>query len=420
MPSQKILEEATRNARAATHDFRSDTVTLPTPSMLSAPITSAPLFGDDTYHQDSPTTSLEAHIASLTGLGHALFVSTGTMGNQLALRALLQQPPPYSVICGRHSHIFEHECGMAAIFSQAHLIPVLNNNNSNTISGKQKRPYITLEDIIPNIVPDDGDPHGAPTRLIALENTFGGKITPVHEVQRICEYAHVRGIQVHMDGARLWNACYPPSSAAMPAEEAAEVAKRLLREYCAHVDTVSLCFSKSLGAPAGSVLAARSLEVIKRARHLRKALGGGMRQTGVLAAPARVAVDEVFLGGAGGRGMLWANEVAREVEEEWVRLGGKVVEGMEQETNMVWLDLGREGVEGGEFEGIAREEGVEAFAPRVVSHFQISADGLNALKRVLKRTIELGKSRAAAAPQATTEQKATTGAQFSYGSGKKN
>ncbi|EEH18256.1 hypothetical protein PABG_00819 [Paracoccidioides brasiliensis Pb03] len=409
MTSQTLIETVNQSARAATHDFRSDTVTLPSSRMLASTITQAPRFGDDTFFQDGPTNSLEAYVGELTGMGNALFVSTGTMGNQLALRALLQQPP-YSVVCGRHSHIFEHECGMSSIFSQAHLIPVMPGSPKGNCQPKQQL-YMSLEDIIPNIVPDSGDPHYAPTRVIALENTHGGTITPVPEVKRISEYARRNGIKLHMDGARLWNACYPPSSANLPPAEAAEVAKTLLREYCSHVDTVSMCFSKSLGAPAGSILVSKSPEIIARARHLRKALGGAMRQVGILTAPACIAIDEVFLAG---EPMLRANAVARELEKEWIALGGSVMPGLAQETNMVWLDLNMAGVSGEEFERIAKKEGVDVFAPRIVTHYQISTDGIIALKRVLKQIIELGKNRGTAKAPHTLEEK-YIGAKFSYG-----
>ncbi|OAX78777.1 hypothetical protein ACJ72_06913 [Emergomyces africanus] len=416
MSSQKIIPEAARIARAATHDFRSDTITLPTSSMLSSTITEAPRYGDDVFSQDEPTNALEAYVGELTGMGNALFISSGTMGNQLALRSLLQQPP-YSVICGRQSHIYVHECGMASMFSQAHVIPVENsasnnNNNNNKGTGHKQQSYLTLEDIVPNIVPDDGDVHGAPTRVISLENTYKGIITPVSEVKRIAEYAKQHGIKVHMDGARLWNACYPPSSAGLTPAQAAETAKALLREYCSHVDTVSLCLSKSLGAPAGSILASRSPELIARARHLRKALGGAMRQIGILTAPARIAIDEVFIAG---EPMLRANAVAKELQDEWVALGGAVVPGLEQQTNMVWLDLGKARVSGEEFQRIAKDEGVRVIAPRVVTHYQISADGIAAMKRVLERTMELNKGRSEGTVPPLAEQQTTV--LYSYRSG---
>ncbi|QSS51968.1 l-allo-threonine aldolase [Histoplasma capsulatum var. duboisii H88] len=409
MHPQTIIPEAARNSRAATHDFRSDTVTLPSSCMLSSTITEAPGYGDDVFSQDKPTNALETYVGELTGMGNALFVSSGTMGNQLALRSLLQQPP-HSVICGRHSHIFVHECGMASMFSQAHLIPVLSSPHESNANGNQQ-PYLPLESIIPNIVSDDGNVHAAPTRIIALENTYNGQITPVSEVRRVAEYAHQHGLKVHMDGARLWNACYPPSSDGLSPAKAAEIAKSLLREYCSHVDTVSLCFSKSLGAPNGSILAAKSPEVIARARHFRKALGGAMRQVGIISAPARVAIDEVFLAG---EPLMRANAIASELQEEWIALGGAVMPGLGQETNMVWLDLGRAGVSGAEFERIAKEEGVLVFARRIVTHFQISGDGIIAMKRVLKRTMELSKKKSSEDAHPLTTEHQTAGLLYSY------
>ncbi|KAK2738231.1 hypothetical protein FQN55_000646 [Onygenales sp. PD_40] len=407
MASQTLTDEVKRYGRAATHDFRSDTVTLTTPAMLSSIITQCPYFGDDIFTEDAPTTSLESYVAELTGLPHALFISSGTMGNQLALRSLLKQPP-HSVVLDRHSHTFEHESGMASMFSQAQLIPISKNLSAGPA-------YLTLTDIAANIVPDDGDTHSAPTRIIALENTHNGKIMPVSEVQRISEFARKHGIKLHMDGARLWNACYPPSTTTTtsPAEEASATALSLLRAYCSLVDTVTLCFSKSLGAPAGSILLSNSAETIARARHFRKAMGGGMRQVGVLSAAARVAVEEVFVAGAP---MVRANRIAREVEGSWVGMGGKVVEGLGQETNMVWLDLGAAGVEGGEFVGLCGEEGVKVTEwGRVVVHYQISDEAVEALKRALKRAIELGKTRGGLGAEGEVKKNGL----YSYSSGTK-
>jgi threonine aldolase len=324
--------------------------------MLSSILSNASSFGDDVFSEDEPTNSLESYIGKLTGMGHAVFVLTGTMGNQIALRCLLQQPP-YSVICDRRSHIFEYECGMASIFSQAQLIPVLPN--------VEKQAYMTLGNIIPNIVPDDGDTHGAPTKVIAIENTFWGKVTPVAEVRRIADFAKANGIKVHLDGARLWNACYSTSSAESSPAEAAATATALLREYCALVDSVSLCFSKTLGAPSGSILVAKTPEFIAKARHFRKALGGGMRQTGVLTAAARVAVDDIFLSGMH---MPRVNALAKDLEETWLALGGEVQPGLSQDTNMVWLDLKRARVKDEEFVNLANEEGVKVFDGRIVTH----------------------------------------------------
>lgn len=336
-----------------------DTVTLPTGAMLASILSDAPTFGDDVYSEDGPTNSLESYVGDLTGLHNAVFVLSGTMGNQIALRSHLTQPP-YSVICGRQSHIYEWECGMTSIFSQAHMIPV--------IPGSESRAYLTLEDIIPNIVSDDGNTHGAPTRVIVLENTASGQIVPVEEVRKISDYASERGIKVHLDGARLWNACYTSTSPAATPAEAVEAAKDLLRAYCVPVDSVSLCFSKSLGAPCGSILLSNEPSFISRARHFRKALGGGLRQLGVLASPARVAIDHIFLSGVH---MPRANAIAKQLEDSWKRMGGQVQAGLSQETNFVWLNLNEIGVKSDEFIKIAKEEGVKVGSyGRIATHYR--------------------------------------------------
>jgi threonine aldolase len=326
--------------------------------MLSSILSSAQALGDDVFSEDGPTNDLETYMADLTGLPHAVFVSSGTMGNQIAIRSLLKQPP-YSLVCDRRSHIFEYECGMTSMFSQVHLIPVIPQNKQ----------YLTVDEIAANVVPDDGDTHCAPTRVIAVENTRGGKIMPLDELKRISSYAKAHGILLHMDGARLWNACYPPlpEGKSLSLNEAAENAKKLLKEHCALLDTVTLCFSKSLGAPAGSILLSRSPEVISRARHFRKALGGGMRQTGLLSAPARFAVDSVFLSGDL---IPRSSAIAKRLQDSWVALGGRIQPGLEQETNMVWLDLMAAKVTDTEFVSIGEEEQVKLLNGRIVTHYR--------------------------------------------------
>lgn len=326
--------------------------------MLASILSNASDFGDDAYSEDIPTNSLEKYIGELTGMQHAIFVSSGTMSNQIALRCHLTQPP-YSVVCDRRSHIYERECGMASIFSQAHMIPVTSNT--------EKSGYLTLDDIVPNIVSDDGDTHAAPTKVIAIENTFRGKIVPVGEIMRISEFAKEKGIKVHLDGARLWNACYSSASPSSSAAGAADAAKTVLREYCACVDSVSLCFSKSLGAPAGSILLSNDPSFIKRARHFRKALGGGLRQLGVLACPARVAVDSIFLSGIH---LPRTNTIAKQLEKSWKGMGGHVQAGLSQETNMLWLDLVKARVKDEEFVNIAKEEGIKVRNSRLIVHYR--------------------------------------------------
>lgn len=150
--------------------------------------------GDDVYHEDETTTNFEAEIAASMKKEAGLFVSSGTMGNQLALRAHLTQPP-HSVLCDFRAHIATSEAGGAAMLSQALLQTVIPKNGL----------YLTLEDVKKRTILSD-DVHGAPTKVIALENTIGGVIFPLAEVQRISAFAREHGIKMHLDGARLWNA----------------------------------------------------------------------------------------------------------------------------------------------------------------------------------------------------------------------
>lgn len=323
--------------------------------MLTSILSSAAGFGDDVFSEDQPTNALEQFAAENTGMCSAVFVLSGTMGNQVAIRSLLKQPP-YSVICNRNSHLFVHECGTVSAFSQAQMIPVI----------PKKGAHMTLEDIIPNIVPDDGDNHCSPTRVISIENTIGGRIVPLEEVTRISNYARTKGISVHIDGARLWNACYPHNTGLTTAQ-AVENARHLLRSYCALADTVSLCLSKSLGAPGGSVLVSNSPDIALRARHFRKAMGGGMRQIGVLTAPGRAAIESVFLSG---EHLPRANAIARRLEGTWRSLGGRIRPGLDQETNMVWLDLSVLGITDEEFVRIVSPFGVKVAGCRLVTHYR--------------------------------------------------
>lgn len=326
--------------------------------MLASILSNASSLGDDVFSEDQPTNSLEEFVADLTGMRSAVFVLSGTMGNQIAIRSLLKQPP-YSVICNRHSHLFQYECGTVSAFSQAQMIPVIPRNSA----------HMSLEDILPNIVPDDGDTHCSPTRVISIENTIGGRAVPLEEVLKISDYARSKGISLHIDGARLWNACYSSSEASTTASQAAKGARRLLKKYCSLADTVSLCLSKSLGAPGGSVLVCKSAELASRARHFRKAMGGGMRQIGVLTAPGRVAIESVFLSG---QHLPRANAIARRLENTWKSLGGKVQPGLDQQTNMLWLDLAGMGITDEEFVRIVTPYGVKVSDGRIVTHYRKS------------------------------------------------
>lgn len=234
--------------------------------------------------------------------------------------------------------------------------------------------YLTLEDVQKNVVLTD-DVHDCPTRVISLENTLNGMITPLSEVKRISEFARKHGILMHCDGARLW--------------EAVTAGAGSLPEFCSQFDTVSLCFSKGLGAPVGSILVGPA-DVIKRARWVRKSIGGGLRQGAVVTAAARVAVDETFGKGPNGEGGLLrlSHETTRKVEKLWTELGGKLVHPVH--TNMCWLDLNAAGCSDEKFEELGKQEGLRLMGNRLVISYQVAMNEqeiLPRLERVFKAAL---------------------------------
>lgn len=215
--------------------------------------------------------------------------------------------------------------------------------------------YLTLEDVKANATLDD-DVHACPTRVVSLENTLNGMVMPLSEARRISAWARERGVRVHCDGARLWEAVASGAGS--------------LADYAACFDTVSLCFSKGLGAPVGSVLVGPR-DVIKHSRWVRKSIGGGLRQPGVVTAAARVAVDETFGKGPNGEGGLLkeTHVLAKQIEKMWTDLGGKLVHPVE--TNMVWVDLDAAGCPYERVGELAKEAGLKMMGNRMVIHYQI-------------------------------------------------
>jgi len=333
-------------------------VTTPTPSMLAA-IQNTTLL-DDVFMEDPTTISLEAHLAALTEHEAALFVLSGTMGNQLAMRSHLTQPP-HSVLCDHRAHVLEWEAGGVASLSGALIKGVVPINGV----------YLTLEDIEKNVVIGD-EIHGAPTRVISLENTLAGTVMPLSEVKRISAFAKEHNIKLHLDGARIWEAVVAGAGS--------------LPDYTREFDSVSLCFSKGLGAPVGSILVG-SQKFINHARWVRKSIGGGLRQPGVVTAAARVAVDETFGKGPNGEGGLLKHShiTAKRIANIWTDMGGKLDQ--PTETNMVWFDLDDVGLTAPEFVDIGKKHGLRFLGPRLVVHYQISDEAVNRLEGVLKEII---------------------------------
>jgi len=341
----------------AAFDFRSDVHTTPTMSMLRA-IQQCTLL-DDVTMEDPTTLSLERFIADLSGKEDALLVLSGTMGNQVALRSHLTAPPQ-AVLCDRRGHIINYEAGGVASLSQAMMQPIDASNGT----------YITLEEVQKYAVISD-DVHACPTRVISLENTLNGAVMPLSEVRRISAWAREHGIIMHLDGARLW--------------EAVAAGAGTLKEFCAEFDSISLCFSKGLGAPIGSIIVGTKA-FIKRSRWIRKSIGGGLRQAGVVAAPARVAVEETFLGGK----LTQSHENAKKIQAIWTDLGGKLQYPVD--TNMVWLDLEAHGVDLNYFIELAEKYGVRVRAGRFVVHYQIGEEAIERLRKVFTEVLTGKKS----------------------------
>ncbi|WP_027717064.1 low-specificity L-threonine aldolase [Desulfovirgula thermocuniculi] len=245
-------------------DLRSDTVTVPDREMRAAMAGAA--VGDDVYGEDPTVRQLEEKAADLVGKEAALFVPSGTMGNQVALLAHTERGD--EVILDEEAHIYYYEAGSPAMLAGVQLKPVagLLSERGPEVLRRAFRP--------PDI-------HFPPTRLVCLENTFnrgGGTVMPPEVMREIFALARERGLAVHLDGARIFNA-----AVALGCD---------VREFTRYCDSVMFCLSKGLGAPVGSLLAG-SREFIARARRYRKALGGGMRQAGVLAAAGLVALKNI-------------------------------------------------------------------------------------------------------------------------------
>ena len=245
-------------------DLRSDTVTRPTPAMRAA--MAAAEVGDDVFADDPTVNALQERIAAMLGKEAALFVPTGTQSNLCGLMAHCGRGDEYLV--GQMAHTYRWEGGGAAVLGSIQPQPLTQAADGT----------MALAEIEAAIKPDDA--HFARTRLLALENTWGGKVLPQDYVLQATDLAHARGLATHLDGARLFNAAVATGG------DARDTARRLAEPF----DTVSVCFSKGLGAPVGSALCGPKA-LIERAHRVRKMLGGGMRQAGVLAAAVLHALD---------------------------------------------------------------------------------------------------------------------------------
>lgn len=333
-------------------DLRSDTVTRPDAAMLQA-MSNAPL-GDDVMGDDPTVIRLQKTLAERTGKAAGLFFPSGTQSNLAALMAHCDRGDEYLV--GQLAHTYKYEGGGAAVLGSIQPQPIEHAPDGS----------LPLEKLAAALKPK-GDPHFARTRLLALENTFHGKLIPAAYIQAATSWAREQGLATHLDGARVFNA--------------AVASGKPVAELCQPFDSVSICFSKGLGAPVGSVLVG-SEELIGRAHRWRKMLGGGLRQSGVLAAACLYALEHNV------ERLAQDHENARLLAEGLRGIAGVKV--LSQDTNMVFVEfepsrcdaltaaLGKEDI---------LMRAVYGGPTRLVTHLNVSADDVRRVVEAVGRLL---------------------------------
>jgi threonine aldolase len=337
-------------------DLRSDTVTRPTAAMRQ--VMADAVVGDDVLGDDPTVQELERRLAALTGKEAALFVPSGTMGNQIAVH--VQVSPGDQVLLEADSHVFHYEQGGVAANSGA-LVKLVPSDRGAILPAQLEAAQ-----------GDETDDHIARLRLVCLENTHnrhGGAIVPLDRIRAIAAAAHERNIGVHLDGARLWNASV---ATGIP-----------IRDWAAHVDTMMMCFSKGLGAPIGSILVGPA-DLLHEARRVRKRWGGGMRQVGILAAACLHAIDHHLdrLAEDHRRARLLAAGIA---STPGVRV-------LEPETNIVMITLDHPALDPVALESALAEQGVLVLAfggrrVRVMTHLDVDDAGVERAIDVFRQVV---------------------------------
>jgi len=345
-------------------DLRSDTLTLPTPEMRDAMARAE--VGDDVWEEDPTVKRLEAMAAERTGKEAGLFVASGTQGNLLSV--LSQTQPGREVVLDLDSHIFNYEVAGTSVIGGVQMRAV-----------KTARGFLSPDQVRESLRP--ANIHVPPTGLVCIENTHnrhGGTCCTPEEIAAVAAVAHGAGVPVHLDGARLFNA--------------AIALRRDARDFTRDVDTVTFCLSKGLGAPVGSVICGRPA-VVTQARRLRKMLGGGMRQAGIIAAAGIVALERMV-------GRLAEDHAnARTLAEGVAKLPGVRIDLASVQTNIVIFAVGAVGKRSAEtatqeiVQGCAaRKVKVHAIGPaaiRCVTHKDVDADDI---RRALDAVAEITRS----------------------------
>ncbi len=345
-------------------DLRSDTITRPTPGMRAA--MQAAELGDDVFHEDPTVNRLEERVAELLGKEAALYVPSGTMSNQICIKAHTQ--PGDELLCDVSCHVYNFEAGGPA---------VLSGVTCRTVQGDYGILDVTqLEDLIRPV-----NDHLVRTRLVCLENTHnrgGGRVYPLEKIQAIRSWAHQNGLLMHLDGARLWNAAL---ATGIP-----------LRTWTEQFDSVSVCFSKGLGAPVGSALAGPR-DFVTRARRIRKLFGGGMRQAGVIAAAALYALQHHV------ERLAEDHRNAQVIAQAIADTPGLRLDPPEVETNLIWIEADPDLAPAREVSALLKEHGV-LINPygkrhlRACTHLDVSASqaerAAETLRRVVRRMTPVG------------------------------
>jgi threonine aldolase len=348
-------------------DLRSDTVTRPTAAMRDAMFRAE--VGDDVYGEDPTVNLLEAKAAEISGKEAALFVPSGTMGNTIGVKLLTE--PGQEVICDVHGHLLNYELSMTAWFSGCLI---------RTVEGDHG--ILSWEKIEPHYRPLG--PHSAQTGCIELENTHnmgGGTVYPQDVFDTICDRAHERGLRVHLDGARIFNA--------------AVVTGLPVSQMCSRADTVMFCLSKALGAPVGSMLAGPRALIDKGRLH-RKRLGGGMRQAGVLAAAGLIALEvmpkRLFEDHANAK-MLAEGLSAMPRVQAWPE---------KTQTNIVVFDVSATGMTGQQVSASLKDHGVlinpiDTRRMRAVTHYDVTRGQCITALAALREVVAVGQKTSSAA-----------------------
>lgn len=343
-------------------DFRSDTVTKPSPGMIEA--MSSAHVGDDVYGDDPTVNALEQRVAQMFGKEAALFAATGSLTNQLAIRSLVK--PGEELLTELNSHIVRAELGAGATFS-----------GITTRTWEGHHGSFKASEVMRIASPDAG-PYLVSTKAIAIENSHnfgGGYVQSFEEIKELRKASSAAGIKMHLDGARIWNA---------------HVASGIsLKEFGAQFDTISICFSKGLGAPIGSAVLSTSERIVD-SRIWRKRYGGGMRQVGFLAAAANYALDNNI------SRLKIDHANAKAIAQACSAISPTLIDATTVETNIVALDLSGTSITAGELNNQLMEAGILAGALgpkflRVVTHLDNSeadmAKILEVLPKLLKRAL---------------------------------